>query len=161
MKSIGVLSIIFLLAVSCSAVSRDLRQAAEPEVSFRQLAENPSGYAGRIVVLGGYIIDTRNSDDQTELTVLQSPLRYTDQPQDSRYSEGRFIVTHNGKLNPSVFSRNRSITVAGVVMADETRPLPIIESREIHLWRRYDYPYYYQPEWYYHHPLRHIPPYQW
>ena len=149
--------LLFTLA-SCSVISREIRQEAGPAVSFPHLLEHTEGYMGQTVILGGYIISTRNISDRSVITVLQTPLMLGDEPRVKDYSEGRFTVLHDGFLDPEVYTKDRRITVAGVVTPpprgiekDCPRGCPFISSRQIHLWRKYHYPAYpyYYDDWYY------------
>ena len=160
--------LIILLAVSvsgCSVLSREVRTAAEPRVSFQQLMAHTDRYEGKTVILGGYIIETRNFDDRSEIKVLQTPLMPGDEPKARKFSQGRFTVTHEGFLDPEVYLRGRRITVAGTVTgryvdsdAPGAPPYPAIKSREMHVWVKYNYwPYGYPYDRPYYHPFRYPP----
>ena len=155
----------------CSVISKNIRQEADAEVRFAALKRNADAYAGKTVILGGYILEIENLPDQTRLMVLQAPLNFQDEPDDRDRSRGRFRVIFPGFLDPAVYKKDRKITVAGTVTGAETvrinrhdYTLPVLRMREIHLWQEPreppDYPYYYDPfyPWpdprfrYWHHP---------
>ena len=84
-------------------------------------------------------------------------------------SEGRFMLQHDGFLDPEVFAKGRTLTAAGEVtgvireMIDhEPYDYILLASLEIHLWERaedlYRYPYPYRSPlydpWYHRHPSR-------
>ena len=163
---------ILLSTVSCSVISSQVRKEAEPRIVFKTLMEDNDFYIEKTVIVGGYILETKNLADQTSILVLQAPLGFLDEPKSRDDSEGRFIVLHQDKLDPEVYKRGRKITVAGTVVGlttAKTEDCPNqclnIESREMHLWpetyyypRRYypygdPYPYYprrlfpYDPTW--------------
>ncbi|UCF92865.1 MAG: Slp family lipoprotein [Desulfobacterales bacterium] len=156
-----------LLLVSCSVMSKDIRSQAEPRLPFKAIAQEPNRYAGQTVILGGYILDNRLGADETTLTVIQSPLTRRDEPKSKDRSEGRFIVSHAGFLDPEVYAKDRKITVAGIIAPCEVAdapdcpaPYPRIVSTQIYLWPRYSdddgYPYYGYPYYgyrYYGHPF--------
>jgi outer membrane lipoprotein len=126
----------------CSVVSRDVRTSADPNVSFVSLKQNPAAHTGKTVILGGYILETRNKADQTRLMILQAPLDLVDEPKSRDLSRGRFIVIHDGFLDPAVYEKDRKITVAGRVAGSEKIRinehdyiLPLIRAVEIHLWQ--------------------------
>lgn len=153
--------LIIFACISCSVISKEVRQEAGPAVSFPHLRQHTEGYIGQTVILGGYIISTRNTSGKTVITVLQTPLMFGDEPRIRDDSEGRFTVIHDGFLDPEVFSKDRRITVAGVVTRQPAeierecpRGCPFINSRQIHLWRKYHYPAYpyYHDDWYYPRP---------
>ena len=153
--------------VSCSVISHRVRSEADPPVPFQTLIRDVDKYIGRTVILGGYILETENLESETILKVLQTPLRFGHDPDFKKRSEGRFMVYHNGFLDPEVYGRNRVITVAGRVIGtdmekigDEQIQYLKIEDREIYLWSEYtnSRPYYYPWPYPYHRTLH---PYWW
>ncbi len=137
---IAVLTIL-LLAGCASVISREVLREVDQNVSFEQLLEEPEAYKGRTLLLGGDIIETQNLPDKTVVVVLQRPLGFRGKPAAKDISEGRFILSAPGFLDPAIYSHGRKVTVAGVVVGKEVRPLgeieytyPIIEKRELYLW---------------------------
>ena len=145
--------------VACTVISRQVRSEAESPVPFRKLIEDADQYNGRMVILGGYILETKNLASETILKVLQVPFRVGEDPDSRDLSQGRFIVYYKGFLDPEVYGKNRAITVAGRVMGSAVEKIGEeriqylkIENREIYLWPEYDnlpsyyhrrpYPYY-------------------
>jgi outer membrane lipoprotein len=142
--------------VSCTVISKEIRSEAEPPVSFKTLVDQADQFVGRTVILGGYILETRNIESETVIEVLQVPMRIGEEPDLKDSSEGRFFVYHKEFLDPEIYSKDRVITVAGVVLGtgdkaigdDRIRYLKI-ENREIYLWpefQKYPSPYPY-PIW--------------
>jgi len=130
-----------IASISCTVISRQVRSEAENPVPFRTLLEEAEKYSGRTVILGGYILETENLASQTILKVLQAPFRIGEEPDLKDRSQGRFVVYHNGFLDPEVYAKDRAITVAGRVMGsavekigDEQVAYLKIENREIYLW---------------------------
>ncbi len=166
------------MIASCAVIPKQIRSESEPQVPFDKLVKEVDNYIGKTVILGGYILEVKNMPDETYVTVLQTPLSLGDEPKSRDYSKGRFIVSHNGFLDPEVYKKDRKITVAGIVnsieaqMVEKTSYLYLkIKSRSIYLWpqykyhdNRYPYDYYwYYPYPYYHWRHRHYPyyPYYW
>ena len=160
---------ILMLPVSCTVISKPVRSEAEPPVPFKTLVEQADNYIGRTVILGGYILETRNQESGTTIKVLQVPMRIGEEPDLKDRSEGRFLVYHEGFLDPEVYSKDRAITVAGEVIGagfeemsrDEIQYLKI-KYREIYLWPEYQshpypyppwpYPYFWRGDRYYRYP---------
>jgi outer membrane lipoprotein len=135
-------------------------------------------YQGRLVLMGGEIIETRNLEEATVIEVLQKPLgRGTDRPLENTQADGRFFIRYRTFKDPYVFKQGKEITVAGIVAGKEESKIDqkvytylILENKETYLWPerenyydpyRYGYPYYpywypYYPWWYdpYYHPRR-------
>ena len=153
------LVVVLLTFVSGCAhvISQDLREAADPGVTFREILNNPNAYRGRSVVWGGEIIETTNKrDGSTLLEVFQRSLNWREEP--TGLSDGRFLARVDNYLDPYVYRKGRSITVAGELLGEEVRPLgemnyryPLVFSKQLHLWEYYSYPsdYYPYPGWYY------------
>lgn len=160
--------------VSCATVSRDVRREAATEVTFADLRRNPEQYVGETVILGGYILETRNFEDETRLLVIQAPLSVREEPKERDLSEGRFILVYVGFLDPEIYERDRKITVAGEVLGSEEARIdgrrfvmPRLRIREIHLWadpRETRGFYYHEPfyhPWGYPHFRHRSYPYRW
>jgi outer membrane lipoprotein len=144
LKLLGGLSVLLLLLV-CSAcapaISKHLRQQAEPAVSFAALQTDPGAYQGRIVILGGIIAQVTPQTGGTEVEVVQKPLDYFQEPKSTDTSQGRFLVKADRFLDPLVFRQDRKITVAGAVIGSEVRKLQdmdyryvLVQGQEIKLW---------------------------
>jgi len=158
--------LLFVLAVpavlglyGCApAISQKLRDEAGTPVPFQDLLAHPETYQGRVVILGGYILETQNELRGSVLTVLQTPLDLQDKPKASDLSEGRFLITADRFLDPEVYARDGRITVGGRVAGIRELPLggttyryPVIEAQELHLWPKELYPpppYYPYDPWY-------------
>jgi outer membrane lipoprotein len=152
------------------AISKQVREQAGEPVPFEALLRRTDDYKGRVVIVGGYILETVNEPEGSWLTVLQSPLDSQNRPESSDSSKGRFLVWSKEFLDPVVYSKDRRVTVGGQVIGSQERKLgsltyqyPVIEAKEIHLWSKegeHMGPYY--DPWYYpwyRHPYRYRYPY--
>ncbi len=130
-----------MLAGCAHVISKEVLKEVDTNVTFAQVSKAPDAYKGKTVLFGGDIIETKNLPDKTQVVVLQRPLGTRGQPAAGDVSEGRFIMTTPGFIDPAIYSPGRKITVAGRIVGKEVRPLgeiqytyPIIEKREIYLW---------------------------
>lgn len=154
---------------SCTVISRPMMADALTDVRFAQLSQDAVIYRGQTVILGGHVIEVRNEAQQTVIVVLQTPLGSGQEPRPPDRSEGRFMLQHDGFLDPEVFAKGRTITVAGKVtgvireMIDhEPYDYLTLESREIYLWERIEDLYRYRSysryplydPWYHRYPAR-------
>jgi len=157
-QSFLLLFLTVLLSGCAHVISKDLREAANPVLTFGDVLKNPNAFKGKSVVWGGEIIETTNKRDGTTLMeVFQRSLNWREEP--TGPSEGRFLVRVDSYLDPYVYRKGRKITTAGEILGEEVRPLgemdyryPLVLSRQLHLWEYYDgypYPYYPYPGWYY------------
>lgn len=134
--------LVLLLATGCaSAIPQDVRNRVDPAATFKSVFHDPDAYKGKIVLWGGEIIRTRTTKDATWIELLQHPLAGNDRPIQGAASEGRFLIRHDGFLDPAVYGRGREITVAGEIQGRQTRPLdeveyayPVIADQELVLW---------------------------
>lgn len=136
------MALIFLLP-GCSppAISQATLQQADRTLTIDLLLQNPDRFQGRTVLLGGEIIETRNTTSMTSVMVLEHQLDYRQKPRSGAASGGRFIVRHPSFLDPAIFRPGRVITVTGVVIGSVSLPLgeisyryPLIENKELYLW---------------------------
>ncbi len=165
--ALALLALTLAWAPGCGrGVFPDLRREAEPLKSFRALLEDPEAFRGKLVILGGEVIETRNLPEETLVRVLQKPLDRSLRPRDEDVSEGRFLVRFHGYLDPVLYAPGRRLTVAGVVRGSVTEPVgqmpyryPVLEAKRIHLWKQVEppplpwrppdvwYPWWYDPNW--------------
>ena len=157
-KTFFLATALLLFGTSCSVISREIRSEALPSVPFSELIQHTESYKGDTVIVGGYILETRNQAGSTLIKILQAPLMTGDEPRSRDYSQGRFVVEYQGFLDPAVYSKDRKVTVAGTVagtVAETEGGYPYaylkIKSREIYLWPKYEYRYYdpYYDYWYF------------
>lgn len=141
-----------LMLLGCTVISRPVMRDAETGVTFAQLLADTDRYRGQTVILGGHIIAVRNAARETVMVVLQTPLGSGQEPRPPDRSEGRFMLHAQGFLDPEVYAKGRTITVAGRVMGrtreavgQEPYDYPTLEVREIHLWAREEDLYRYRP----------------
>jgi len=131
------------------------------KVAFPQLAQNPSAYEGRRIVLGGEVIHAKRLADRTEIEVLALPLDSTDEPTRNRAeSQGRFLAYQTKDfLDPAILPPGTRVTIVGEGKAALRKPMdeveytyPVIESDYLQVWpvRTFDryYPYGYGPYYY-------------
>jgi outer membrane lipoprotein len=178
MKKLLILCILSAFIVSCAhVISREYRDSASLDIPFSSLVRDPGKYLDEVFILGGIIVESRISDQGSEIEVVHTPVDRFGNIVDKDISEGRFLITSPKYLDPSIYRKDRAVTVAGVLKGSRTKQLggieysyPIIEARELYLWREeryYSYPYYsypyfydpfyYSPFYYRHRPLWHRP----
>jgi outer membrane lipoprotein len=132
---------------SATGISRQLLDEAGIPVLFEDLVSFSREYRGRVVVLGGYILEIQNESGGSVLTVLQAPLDWRNKPKSRDLSQGRFFVTTKKFLDPEVYAKDRRLTVGGIVVgvreqsvSGGTYRFPTIEAQELQLWPDYMYP---------------------
>ncbi len=136
-KDLMIIIFIVMFSVSCAGVSK---------IPFKTMIEEADSRIGESVTLGGYIIDSQIVSDKTDITVMQTPLDWRGKPQSEDKSEGRFLVSYEGKFNPYDYSPKDRITVTGKIAGIakeklEHCPSPClkIESSKLRVWRESEY----------------------
>ncbi len=126
-------------------ISDQYRREAVRGVSFKTLAQETDRYVGKTVILGGRILETKNVGGESAMTVLQAPLAMGEKPDFNSRSQGGFILSYKGYLEPEVYEKDRPVTVAGDVVGRVPEgagncPNPCIhlEYRQIYLWPMYE-----------------------
>jgi len=140
MRTGAAIFLVALLAGCAHVVSKEARQEAVENLPAENLFTEPDSFKGRLVILGGVIINTVNVGEETHIEVLERPLDSGGRPRQTDESRGRFIVVHKGYLDNAIYAPGREITVAGTVAGTSVRPIgettyayPVLESRELHL----------------------------
>ncbi|MDY6971364.1 MAG: Slp family lipoprotein [Thermodesulfobacteriota bacterium] len=154
----------FFTAGCAAVISRELRKKVSTELTFKDIIKDPEAYKGRVVLLSGVIVGSKNTKDGTLFEVLQKPADMERRPKDVDESGGRFLALYDGYLDTAIYSRNRELVVAGEIKGKRILPLdeieycyPLISIKEIHLFKSkkeerlhtYPYPHWYHPPWYY------------
>lgn len=144
-------------------ISKGLMNEAQ-KMGFDEILRDPDAQKGKIVILSGIILDSKNTKEGTMLEILQTPAEPSGRPRDIDESKGRFMALYKGFLDVAVYRRGREVTVGGEVIGKKKLPLgeisyiyPLIQAKELHLWpvekeeRIYCYPppYWWHPWWYY------------
>jgi outer membrane lipoprotein len=135
-------SLLSILVGGCAPViSQNALRDVDKDLSFQAIQRDPDNFKGKTVLLGGKIIETTPLPGKTRITVLQHPLGFRNKPSIDEKSEGRFIVEAEDFLDPFVYSAGRPVTVAGILVGKDVKPLgeinyeyPLVASRELYLW---------------------------
>lgn len=174
MKNICILLLLLsnLILFSCAPVlSKSYLKEGEHEVSFNALRTNPVQYKGKLYVFGGVIVQTRLTEEGSQIEAMQVPVDRYGYFKEHGRSEGRFlaIIPKEGSmLDPEVFQARRRVTFAGEFQGvrkariDEMDYVyPVFVIKQIYLWPKertyypaqyydpwfYPYPYYYWDPW--------------
>jgi outer membrane lipoprotein len=140
MKRLLLLLTIISLFGCAHVISKEIREKADIELAPSDLLKKPDAYRGKIVILGGVIVNSTNTEEGTYIEVVQKPLDYRGRPEDTDISHGRFIILYEGYLDTAIYSEGREVTVAGEILGKTIQPLGemeypylLIKSSELHL----------------------------
>ena len=137
------------MALVCAAAAcgsappfpRELLERTDREPDLKALLREPERSAGRLVMLGGAIVETRNLRNATEVEVLQQPLDSEGRPRTGDTTAGRFLIATPRLLDAAVHHRGRNVTVIGETAGTTERPLGaaayrylVLKETAYHLW---------------------------
>ncbi len=156
-----------------SVISPSLQHELDTSVTFAQLKQSPDRYRGRLILLGGEVLNAKRLKEGTRVEILQLPLGDDQRPRrDRTNSEGRFLAFQKEFLDPATLPASTRVTIAGEVTGSQTLPLDEIEYTyptlaiiELKVWPAEEslpHPYYYGPYSYYPYayPYPYGPPYR-
>ncbi len=155
--------------------------ASKPPAAISKIpSENPSltrvrldidSFIGSEVRWGGVISKVENKANETWVELVRQKLRENGKPRTSGKSDGRFIASFEGFVDPVVYEVGRLLTVVGTIERKTQEPIgeydylfPIVSVEGSYLWKvqyQVSDPYYPPPYWYYDlrfhygHPYRH------
>ncbi|PKN81345.1 MAG: hypothetical protein CVU51_14230 [Deltaproteobacteria bacterium HGW-Deltaproteobacteria-1] len=144
-----------VIAVSCGPFPHQVMQEVTRDIPYNEVVKAPDACKGSTVLWGGVIVETIARSNDTLIIVRETQLDFQKRPRNTDRSAGRFIIRHQGFLDPAIYSRGREVTVIGMLDGKEERPVgdllysyPVMEARSLKLWEPWtDSPYYYDP-WY-------------
>lgn len=148
--------LVFLFLVSCTPFSRQALQQVNTDAPFQQIQQDTDRFLGKTVLWGGSIINTDVRGNGTYIKVLETRLDYEAMPVKIDQPQGRFIIFKPGFLDPAVYRQGRLISAIGTITGKEIEPVgnvnyayPVIEAKDLYLWRLMPSAPYYPPAPYY------------
>ena len=153
------LCVLAILGTGCSTsyvqtLPLDLTNRLDHTLSFPQLKDSPDSHKGKLVMVGGQILEAKRLKDSTQLIILQLPLMDDQKPStDLTQSQGRLIATQQEFLDPATVPAGTKVTIIGEVSGSVTQSLdethydyPILAIKHLKVWPEVvSYPYPYPP----------------
>ncbi|TLY24998.1 MAG: hypothetical protein E6K64_05195 [Nitrospirae bacterium] len=149
-----------LLLAGCASSRRDaiqleyqlppeLQSQVEQRVSFANVKADPASYKGRIILLGGEVLEAKRLADRTKLEILHLPLNEFNEPVMNRTaSQGRYLAFQKEFLDPATVPPGTRVTVVGEVTGltegdlDEMKYSYVtLEIRHLQIWPQTSAPY--------------------
>ncbi len=160
--------VVMALSGCVSQVPILIKTPPNPDPKFSQVKQSIKTFQNQNVRWGGKIISVENKQDSTWIEILASPLNSYGKPGSSSNYQGRFIARINGFLDPEHYSKDRKMTVFGIIDTEFSGKIdehpysyPLVSVTEYYMWPeyhavQYPAPYYYgyyDPYYYgYRHP---------
>ena len=140
---LSVMYLALLLLGCASGISQQARSRVTYHSSFFELQGNIDQHNGKVVMLGGKVIETKASQTASKITVLQLPLNRRGRPEDADRSEGRYLVQSEQFFDPAIYAKGTLLTVVGRLNGSEVRSIggfeyiyPLVEAIEVKPWLR-------------------------
>jgi outer membrane lipoprotein len=160
-RSASILAVVAALTTGCAAgVPRPIRDAPPDNPALNAVRADPAAYTGRAVRWGGTIARVDNRATETRVEIVERALERYGRPRDTDVSGGRFLARFDGFLDPSVYAKDRQLTVTGMLAGSEAGKIgehpytyPVVRVEAAHLWpplpepTHYRDPYWYDPWW--------------
>lgn len=130
----------FAFLAGCATTPVVMQEGALPPTPLSSLIANADSYKGRTVVLGGYVLEVENQENQTRILAVGVQIDSRQRPESKDLSEGRLVVICDGFIDPEVYRKDRAVTVYGEILGggtgDAEIPYPYlrIKMRDMYLW---------------------------
>ena len=129
----------YLMLTGCAPIlSQSTLNVIDLTITFPKILDHPDSYTGKRVVCGGRILELKARNEEIWLEVLQQPLDTRYRPENSDFSQGRFFIILKGDADPSIYPRDRRVTVVGEVTGSMVSPIkdmpykyPVITPQEL------------------------------
>ena len=129
------------LLVSCASTPDFDTTQVDQSLTPQSVVAEPELNRGKTALWGGTILDTRNLKDSTHIEVLAYPLNSSHRPLLESKPLGRFIIQHQGYLEPTTYAQGRVISVLGKISDSQSGNVgesayiyAVINSEQLHLW---------------------------
>jgi starvation-inducible outer membrane lipoprotein len=123
---------------------------------FSRWRTMPNEAEGKKVQIGGRIVQSQVSGEVVTIVVSQLPIvnHPAYGPKDNGKNNGEFVITHQGKIEPTILQPGNRVIVVGtirhsevVTVGDLSRNFPIVSAQCFHVWNTQgrdiaDFPFY-------------------
>jgi outer membrane lipoprotein len=131
-----------LMITGCTTIiSEQSRRTVNTDAAFKSLRETPENYIGKNIMLGGRIVNVKNSSEGAQIEIVQFDLSSRSYPEDRFISYGRFLATDSSYMDPMIFKSGMLLTLVGEIKGKKTMRLdemdyvyPVVSIREWYLW---------------------------
>ena len=140
--SIGLITGIALTAGCASKPPEAISKIPADNPSLTQVRQDIDRYLGAAVRWGGEISRVENKADKTRVEIVRRQLWSDGKPKTSGESDGRFIASFNGFVDPVVYEVGGLLTVVGTIEDEIKQPIgefnyvfPIVAVEGSYLWK--------------------------
>jgi outer membrane lipoprotein len=134
------LSILFFLA-GCASGPRFDTALVDRSLTPANVQSQYDASQGKTVLWGGVILDFSNFRETSQIEVLAYPLNSAERPQLDKNPLGRFILLHEGFLEPTVYLQGKLLSASGTIAPSQQGRIgeseyvyPVLNAQKIKLW---------------------------
>lgn len=137
------LSLLILCFLLTACANKSVFDASQVNTSLtpKSVVADPASNQGELALWGGMILSVENLKNTTQIELLAYPLASSHRPLQKEKPIGRFLVLHQGFLEPEVFVQGKLLSVLGRVsdikpgkIGEASYSYPVITAQELHLW---------------------------
>lgn len=137
---------VVLMTGGCTHVMSEAGLAViDRSITYSDIKKSPEALAGKVILVGGVIAETRSSGDVMQIEIAQLDLLTNGVPDDTSHSGGRFLAVSGELLDPLFYRPGMLITLIGEIKGQKIQSLdgaeyryPVISAKEIRLFRASD-----------------------
>jgi outer membrane lipoprotein len=112
-----------LVCAGCASKPASISLAVVDDVSLTQARDDGDAYLGSTVRWGGVVTEVENKADKTWVFLVGRALKDNEKPIIDGQSEGRFIASFDGFIDPLVYKSGRPLTVVGDIEGSTVRSI--------------------------------------
>ena len=105
----------FGLTGCASDIPEEIKTAPQNSPTVSMARADSGRFSGDPVRWGGVIVNVKNKRDETWIEIVARDLDSSGRPTDGDFSPGRFIAALPEFLDPTVYAKDRQITVSGIL----------------------------------------------
>ena len=139
--SLALLGILIFTGCATTPVFDTEQVEISSNLTPQKVLAEPTAHIDETVLWGGIILQTTNLEDDSQIEMLAYPLNNSQQPITEARARGRFIIQHQGILDPAVYAQGRKLTVLADIseiqaarIANSDYQIPVVLSRQLQLW---------------------------
>ncbi len=141
LKLLTAVALLIGLAGCASTVPKPIATEIDPPIQLTEAQNAPDAYRGRRVRWGGNIAQVSNLADATRVEIVARNLGESGRPSRADVTLGRFVAVIPGFLDPSVYAKDRQLTVVGTLDGVEVGKIgeypyryPVVRVETHYLW---------------------------
>jgi outer membrane lipoprotein len=127
----------FLLA-SCATIPSEFTKQVDPNLTFTDAKRAPEQFRGKILLLGGTVIERTDLPGMTQLRIYEHEIDSRYSPYIGGPSEGEFLIVIRSPVNPAKYPPGELVTMVGKLTGAEPvtghGPLPSFDALYLRSW---------------------------